>query len=206
MVSFSLASKDSQQRDKAYLFVEAEAPEVVKEKASNLVVILPVQDPQGQSLTHIHLYPKMKKMPMTYHHLKTVLDKQQGFNQGEHINYQLTTQIPANILGYQEFRLSDKADTTLTLLPESIEVKVAGKTVTTGYTLTTQKHGFTLDFSIKDLQNFANQTMTVSYQMRLEKTAEPDTAINNEGQLVTDKHTLTKKSHSSYRRQVFCQS
>lgn len=29
---FSLASKDSQQRDKAYLFVEAEAPEVVKEK------------------------------------------------------------------------------------------------------------------------------------------------------------------------------
>lgn len=70
VVSFSLASKDSQQRDKAYLFVEAEAPEVVKEKASNLVVILPVQDPQGQSLTHIHLYPKMKKMPMTYHHLK----------------------------------------------------------------------------------------------------------------------------------------
>ena len=35
--------------------------------------------------------------------------------------------------------------------------------------------------------------MTVSYQMRLEKTAEPDTAINNEGQLVTDKHTLTKE-------------
>lgn len=90
--------------------------------------------------------------------------------------------------------MSDKADTTLTLLPESIEVKVAGKTVTTGYTLTTQKHGFTLDFSIKDLQNFANQTMTVSYQMRLEKTAEPDTAINNEGQLVTDKHTLTKRA------------
>lgn len=60
--------------------------------------------------------------------------------------------------------------------------------------MTTQKHGFTLDFSIKDLQNFANQTMTVSYQMRLEKTAEPDTTINNEGQLVTDKHTLTKRA------------
>ena len=87
--------------------------------------------------------------------------------------------------------MSDKADTTLTLLPESIEVKVAGKLLQV--TLTTQKHGFTLDFSIKDLQNFANQTMTVSYQMRLEKTAEPDTAINNEGQLVTDKHTLTKE-------------
>ena len=36
--------------------------------------------------------------------------------------------------------------------------------------------------------------MTVSHQMRLEKTAEPDTAINNEGQLVTDKHTLTKRA------------
>ncbi|MGH2226984.1 isopeptide-forming domain-containing fimbrial protein, partial [Enterococcus faecalis] len=83
-------------------------------------------------------------------------------DQGVHINYQITTQIPANILGYQEFCLSDKADTTLTLLQESIEVKVAGKTVTTGYTLTTQKHAFTLDFSIKDLQKFANQTMTVS--------------------------------------------
>lgn len=85
VVSFSLASKDSQQRDKAYLFVEAEAPEVVKEKASNLVVILPVQDPQGQSLTHIHLYPKNEENAYDLPPLeKTVLDKQQGFNQGEH--------------------------------------------------------------------------------------------------------------------------
>ena len=79
VVSFSLASKDSQQRDKAYLFVEAEAPEVVKEKASNLVVILPVQDPQGQSLTHIHLYPKNEENAYDLPPLeKTVLDKQQG--------------------------------------------------------------------------------------------------------------------------------
>jgi len=82
VVSFSLASKDSQQRDKAYLFVEAEAPEVVKEKASNLVVILPVQDPQGQSLTHIHLYPKNEENAYDLPPLeKTVLDKQQGFKE-----------------------------------------------------------------------------------------------------------------------------
>ena len=42
LLSFTLAAKDSQQRDKVYLFVEAEAPNVVKEKAGNLVVVLPV--------------------------------------------------------------------------------------------------------------------------------------------------------------------
>ncbi|MGC3601903.1 cell surface protein, partial [Enterococcus faecalis] len=76
---------------------------------------LPVQDRQGQSLTHFHLYTKNEENANDLPPLEiTVLDKLQGFYQGENINYQLTSQIPAIILGYQEFRLSDKADTTLT--------------------------------------------------------------------------------------------
>ncbi|WP_459581002.1 pilin N-terminal domain-containing protein, partial [Enterococcus gallinarum] len=58
LLSFTLADKDSQQRDKVYLFVEAEAPNVVKEKAGNLVVVLPVLDQKGNQMTTIHLYPK----------------------------------------------------------------------------------------------------------------------------------------------------
>ncbi len=61
LLSFTLAAKDSQQRDKVYLFVEAEAPNVVKEKAGNLVVVLPVLDQKGNQMTTIHLYPKMKR-------------------------------------------------------------------------------------------------------------------------------------------------
>ena len=62
----------------------------------------------------------------------------------------------------------------------------------TGYTLQITDHGFVLDFSIQQLEKFANQKLQVSYQMKV-MNAEPDTEIVNEGQLLTDKHTINKK-------------
>ena len=46
--------------------------------------------------------------------------------------------------------------------------------------------------SIQQLEKFANQKLQVSYQMKV-MNAEPDTEIVNEGQLLTDKHTINKK-------------
>ena len=107
------------------------------------------------------------------------------------VGYQLSTHIPENILDYQQFQLSDTADSALFLLPETITVKV-GTSVMTGYTLQITDHGFVLDFSIQQLEKFANQKLQVSYQMKV-MNAEPDTEIVNEGQLLTDKHTINKK-------------
>ena len=123
---------------------------------------------------------------------KEVQSKTSDFTYGERVGYQLSTHIPENILDYQQFQLSDTADSALFLLPETITVKV-GTSVMTGYTLQTTDHGFVLDFSIQQLEKFANQKLQVSYQMKV-MNAEPDTEIVNEGQLLTDKHTINKKS------------
>jgi fimbrial isopeptide formation D2 family protein/LPXTG-motif cell wall-anchored protein len=193
VLHFTLAAKDSQQRDKVYLFVEAEAPSVVKEKAGNLVVVLPVLDQKGNPLTTIHLYPKNEENPYDLPPLeKEVQSGTAGFTYGETVDYQLTTHIPENILDYQQFQLADTADAALSLLPETITVKV-GTAIMTGYTLQTTDHGFVLNFSIQQLEKFANQKLQVSYQMKV-MNAEPDTEIVNEGQLLTDKHTIKKKA------------
>lgn len=192
LLSFTLAAKDSQQRDKVYLFVEAAAPNVVKEKAGNLVVVLPVLDQKGNQMTTIHLYPKNEENAYDLPPLeKEVQSEAADFTYGETVDYQLTTRIPENILDYQQFQLSDTADSALFLLPETITVKV-GTSVTTGYTLQTTDHGFVLDFSIQQLEKFANQKLQVSYRMRV-MNAEPDTEIVNEGQLLTGKHIISKK-------------
>lgn len=195
ILSFTLPSKDEKQRDKAYLFIEANAPEVVKEKASNLVVILPVQDANGTDLSTIHLYPKNEENAYDLPPLeKTVLEGEFGFTVGDAIHYQLKTTIPTNILDYQQFRISDTADPTLTPLPNTLKVSVDGQELTNGYTTKTNAHGFTLDFSIQELQKFAKKQLAISYQMTLGKDAKPDTAILNEGRLDSDKHSITKKT------------
>lgn len=58
IANFQLPIKDNQGRDSVYLFEEVKAPEIVKEKAANLVVALPINDADNQELATIHLYPK----------------------------------------------------------------------------------------------------------------------------------------------------
>ena len=63
-------SKTTKGRDSVYLFEEVKAPEIVKEKAANLVVALPINDADNQNWQPFIYIPKMQKIPIQHHLLK----------------------------------------------------------------------------------------------------------------------------------------
>ena len=68
-IAFSLAAKDQEKRDKAYLFIESKVPEVVKEKAENMVVV-PVHGQNNQNFQLSICILKMKKTTTLIHLLR----------------------------------------------------------------------------------------------------------------------------------------
>ena len=111
---FSLPVKDHKKRE-SVSFIESKAPEVVKEKAENMVVVLPVYGQNDQELSSIHLYPKNEENNYPDPPFEKVLEESRDdFTIGDKITYSLHTTIPMNILDYQKFVLSDSADGALT--------------------------------------------------------------------------------------------
>ncbi|MGQ4823315.1 pilin N-terminal domain-containing protein, partial [Enterococcus faecalis] len=166
IASFSLAAKDQEKRDKAYLFIESKVPEVVKEKAENMVVVLPVHGQNNQKLSTIHLYPKNEENDYPDPPFEKVLEEPRNdFTIGEKITYSLHTTIPVNILDYQKLELTDSADEALTFLPNSLTISSNGEKLTEGFVIHKKPHGFDVLFSIPSLEKYAGKKLTISYQM-----------------------------------------
>lgn len=184
IANFQLPTKDNQGRDSVYLFEEVRAPEIVKEKAANLVAVLPINDSNNQELKTIHLYPKNEENTYsTPPFEKKVEESKRDFAIGDKINYSLNTTIPKNIIDYRQFKISDQGDVALTLLPETISLSINGQKMAGGYRLHTESNGFTIDFDLTFLQKYAGQSLKLIYQMCLNDKAIPDETINNEGKL-----------------------
>ncbi|WP_165006936.1 MULTISPECIES: SpaH/EbpB family LPXTG-anchored major pilin [unclassified Enterococcus] len=194
IVSFQLTEKDDMARDKAYLFIETKTPEIVKEKADNMVVALPVYGQNQQQLTSIHLYPKNEENDYPEPSFEKKLDEPRNdFSIGETIDYSLHTRIPVNILDYQRFNLSDQADEALDFLPESLKISVDGQTLSEGIEIYNKAHGFSVHFAPSSLEPFAGKELKISYQMRLNQAAKPNTEIINEGIFDFGSELQTKK-------------
>ena len=184
IANFQLPIKDNQGRDSVYLFEEVKAPEIVKEKAANLVVALPINDADNQELATIHLYPKNEENTYPAPPFeKKIEEGKRDFAIGDKINYSLNTTIPVNLLDYSRFKISDQGDAALTLQPETIRLSINGQKMTEGYRLHTESNGFTVDFDLTFLQKYVGKALKLTYQMCLNDKAIPDEAINNEGKL-----------------------
>lgn len=194
IASFSLPVKDHKKREKAYLFIESKAPEVVKEKAENMVVVLPVYGQNDQELSSIHLYPKNEENNYPDPPFEKVLEESRDdFTIGDKITYSLYTTIPMNILDYQKFVLSDSADGALTFLPNSLTISSNGQKLSEGFVIHTKPHGFEIAFSIPSLEKYAGKNLNISYQMQLNSTAQANKEINNNGTLDFGFGISTKK-------------
>ncbi len=195
IADFQLSRKDSQQRDCVYLFKEIDAPKIVKEKAANLVVALPVYDSMGKALATIHLYPKNEENSYPVPPFeKKIEEKKQDFTIGDKIHYSLNTTIPMNILDYERFTISDQGVSALTFLPETIHVSINGKNLSEGYHLNSKSNGFTIDFALDTLKKYAGQSLKITYQMYLNEKAVADEAVKNEGTLTVDSSSFTDQA------------
>lgn len=194
VASFSLPTHDSEGRDAVYLFHESDAPAVVEQKASNMVVVLPVYTEDDTELSTIHLYPKNEEVEHGQPAFdKKIVDDQGSYQFGDVITFETTVEIPLDILDYKKFMIIDEADPALVYQEDSLKLAVDGIEIPKIYELGTSKNGFEVNFNdIKVLSEYAGQVVTLSYQMQL-VTAESDVDVFvNEATLETD-HEVIKR-------------
>lgn len=192
IASFTLPAKTNG-KDAVYLFHEAAAPAVVKEKAKNMVVVLPILTKTGEELSTIHLYPKNEEVEHSEPTLKkTIPGEQDSYQFGDIVPFKITVDVPLDILDYKKFILSDVADPALVYQEGSLELTESGASLDPAiYQLTTEKHGFTINFTdIKALEEYAGKTLTVTYKMKLVTTSSEIDQFVNEATLETDHETL----------------
>ncbi|KAF1291096.1 SpaH/EbpB family LPXTG-anchored major pilin [Candidatus Enterococcus leclercqii] len=192
---FQLPAKDFQNRDAVYLFHEAKAPSVVKEKAKNMVVVLPVYLSENQPLTTIHLYPKNEEIPHEKPSFKKeVIGKNASYEFGDIIPFEVTTEIPLDILDYKKFVIMDDSDSALHYQKDSLKLTQEGNELSGMYNVSTRANGFTIDFTdIKALGAFAGKTVTVSYEMQLVAEVLKTDLFTNIAKLDTDHETIERK-------------
>lgn len=186
VVTFNLPSYKG--RNTAYLFHESKVPEGVKERATNLVVVLPYHNENGVRLSKIHLYPKNESEDIPF---KKVIDGDVSYDIGEKITYEITTKVPMNPQDYDFFRIRDLADEVLLFDDESLIVSIGDENIDDVYMLQSYVNGFLLTFDLAALQEFRGQEIKVNYEMSLSNDAIPDVNYFNKASVEYDNHIKT---------------
>lgn len=181
IATFSLPAKDSQGRDKVYRFVETDAPEeYVSEKATPMVVVLPIYDENENVMTDVHLYPKNEGVQYTEPPFEKVVDgDKDDFEAGEEVPFTLTTQIPVDAWTYTKFNIVDKADDILWFNADSLEATLGGKVITEGFTLTPADHGFTFALDPSILKDHLGEKLELNYTMTLKGDLPEESYVND---------------------------
>lgn len=180
-VEFTLPS--STEKNTVYLFHESNVPAGIKERATNLVVVLPYLGKDGNALSPIHLYPKNETERILIE--KEVLGDV-SYEIGEPIAYEIRTRTPKNPQDYTTFRIRDEADSVLLFNAESLVVTIGNTEVDELYTLDPNTNGFTLNFDVNQLDDFRDQEIIVRYEMTLSPEAMPDVNYFNEASVQYD--------------------
>ena len=101
------------------------------------------------------------------------------YSVGDMVPYRITVSVPANIAKLKKFTLTD---TPTNLKDDANSVKVTDKTgsttITATATATEDGNGFTIDFTLADLDSYAGQNIIVTYNAELLDTAVTTTVGN----------------------------
>lgn len=101
------------------------------------------------------------------------------YSVGDMVPYRITVSVPANIAKLKKFTLTD---TPTNLKDDANSVKVTDKAGTTTIpataTATEDGNGFTIDFTLADLDSYAGQNIIVTYNAELLDTAVTTTVGN----------------------------
>lgn len=195
-LAFSLSSTSTQAdgKDAVYLFHEAKAPDYIKEKSKDLVVVLPIYD-GDKVMSKIHLYPKNeRKTTIPPRFTKVVTDGKANYNFGDKIPFTVTTTVPADLTDYKFYKVTDQADEVLHFNPESLSVTIDGKDISALFEKTIRQHGFELNFNdMKKLEPYEGKTIVVTYTDTLMSHDKVDAKIVNTASLDTDFDKIVKE-------------
>lgn len=195
VANFTLSAVDDLGRDKVYLFHESAAPEIVAEKAKNMVVVLPVYTADNTLLSTIHLYPKNEEK---IHEIppfeKAIPGKEESYQFGDILTYELSTKVPLDILNYTLFHVSDEADPGLVYQTKSLEVKIGDELVMDLCIPEETDSGFTVKFTdFEAMHAHAGKDVTFKYQMQLVETNTETNTFKNIARLKTNFEEVTRE-------------
>lgn len=192
---FSLPGKsvNAAGKDAVYLFHEAKAPDYIKEKSKDLVVVLPVYD-GSQMINEIHLYPKNERKTADHPTFtKTIGNEKADYSYGDTIPFSVQTTIPHDLTDYTFFKVLDKADEALQFNPESLSVTIDGEDISSLYEKSINDHGFELLFNdVKKLVPYEGKTIAITYKDTLISQNKVDAEIMNRAFLTTDSDKIVK--------------
>ena len=192
---FNLPATDEAGRDAVYLFHESAAPAIVAEKAKNMVVVLPLYSPEQELLTTLHLYPKNEKVIHQEPAFeKLVPEKAESYQFGDVLTYEVTVQIPHDILDYTKFEVSDASDLGLVYQATSLQAKVGEDSILHLCDLEESESGFTTRFTdFKAMHEHAGKTITFQYQMQLVEVKTTTNTFKNKARVVTNFEELERE-------------
>lgn len=193
----NLAAKDGD-KDKVYLFLETNSPTNITQRATPIVLALPVYQPGSDSQvnTDIHVYPKNEQTNAISKDLTTqsksdltvkLADGTSVYNAtiGQTFSYQLQVAVPWNIHDKATFNVVDTPN--LGIDDAASTVKINGLEQGTDYQIvatdatTTNGKGFKITFNTEsaNVQATAGKQLNITYDAVLTKAAVVDKGLNN---------------------------
>ena len=178
----------------AYLFVETKVPSGVTDKATPLVIAMPVYNSDvafmkgntagGNDLSTINLYPKNEANELVK---KEKDDQVLSYTVGEKVGYKVTVNVPADAT--KTFQVTDKPSVGLqVLLDDTFVVKSDGFALASGTDYTVVKNadngGYT--FNLVTSSNWIGKQITIDYNMEVTSQAVTDSGLVNNVSVDTD--------------------
>lgn len=191
---FTLPATDDKGRDAVYLFRESAAPDFVVEKAKNMVVVLPVYF-DNEQLSTIHLYPKNEKAVHDEPSFEKIIPgKAESYQFGDIVTFEITLDVPLDVLDYTKFEVSDAAEPGLVYQAASLKVLVEDESIMHLCDLEETETGFTTKFTnFTAMDEHAGKEMTFRYQMQLVNVKTETNVFKNKARLATNFEELERE-------------
>lgn len=181
-----------------YLFVETDSPTNISQKATPIVLTMPIYKGETDELnTNIHIYPKNERQTMLKKDLtddakkalKATVNGTEIYNAeiGKPFGYTISTLLPWNLADKSHFDIVDTPDAGMAV--DTTTIKVAGLKQDTDYQVEKEATGrgykLVLNMASEAVKELAGHRMTITYDAALTKDAVIDTGINNEAKVET---------------------
>ncbi len=179
-----------------YLFVETNSPANIKEKATPIVLTMPIYKAGTNDInSNIHVYPKNEKESMLEKDLtenakqkliveidgKTIYNVEKGVP----FAYGISALLPWNIKDKDFYRVTDTPNQGMKVLIDTVTIE--GLQKDTDYTIKADSttRGFVVEFNTKSdaVKALAGKRAKISYEAILTEDAKVDTGINNEAKV-----------------------
>lgn len=172
-----------------YLFVETNSPAEISERATPIVLSMPIYVPETNDINpDVVVYPKNEKDTMITKDLSDEAKAQlevdingQVFNAeiGKPFGYSISALVPWNIADKEYYKITDTPDTGMKVLVDT--VVIAGLNKGTDFTVTPDGNGYVLELNITSdkVKALAGNRFEIKYDAMLTEDVTIDLGIKN---------------------------